>query len=99
MGHIKSEDVAARSTTSSSTRVRATALIGLTAALTLCGGGIAAAAPQPYEQQNVTAVVGADDPFTQILREVARTVGASGSAVPLPPCTPGTVTNIGCEPN
>ncbi|MFC9871714.1 hypothetical protein [Nocardia salmonicida] len=37
------------------------------------------------------------DPLAQFLRSIAQ-AGNTGSAVPLPPCTPGTVTNIGCEP-
>lgn len=37
------------------------------------------------------------DPFAQFLRSIAQ-AGNTGSAIPLPPCTPGTVTNLGCEP-
>ncbi len=38
------------------------------------------------------------DPFSQIAHIIADSI-STGSVVPLPPCTPGTVTDIGCEPN
>ena len=81
------------------TRIRSlsTALI-IGAGIALAGPATAYAAPAPVPQQTAT-IIGGDtaDALGQILRSIAQ-ASNTGSAVPLPPCTPGDVINIGCEP-
>ena len=71
-------------------------LIG--AGIALVGPAAAYAAPTPVAPHTAAIVDGYTiDPFGQILRTIAQ-ASNTGSAVPLPPCTPGDVINIGCEP-
>lgn len=80
-------------------RIRFLGTVALMAAVgaALAGPAGAFTAPAPHPYTAVGAPGEGADPLTQIVWSIAQAAD-TGSAVPLPQCTPGDVVNIGCEP-